>query len=252
MPTRPPAPLLWWFLSRESEQGAFLVAGPQSSGKTTLVNQQLYNSLAQGHRMLYVAVDNPPQRVAAAFAESGWNLRPYIGKRLLAFVDCYTRQRGVAEALWEVGAYRTRPYYTASPTNLPELAEVLKRAQEEFPFNGVILDSLTRLVADDPLAAAERFLGDFAHRARVAGAGWVTVNTDATPLHTMHRLKTHFDTVVELKLLQTPQGRQHFLRAMTMDGSGNSTAWHPYRVTSHGIDFVPRSWARAPTMAARR
>lgn len=232
------APILWPFSAQESHAGVYLVAGPQASGKTTLINQELYHSLDEGHRVLYVAVDAPPVRVGAAFASFGWNLRPFVARHRLAFVDCYVWHRGMAEAVWEAGPYRTRPYYIANPKNLPELAQVMHLAQQEFAFDRVMLDSLTSLLADVALPVVEHFLGDFAQLARESGAGWATVNTDSLPVPVADRLKAYFDALVELKLLEAPHGKQPFFRTSALNGGAGGTSWSPYRITTRGIDFL--------------
>lgn len=131
----------------------YVVSGTTGTGKTTVCMQFLLEGAKNGERVLYVAVDEPPNEVRANMEKYGWDLS---GVRVLdgtpdilnydkTPVRDVSSERQVT-SLGSVGdAIRRTSEKGPSDVTISTIQELIKQEFKERKYNRLVIDSLTSL-----------------------------------------------------------------------------------------------------------
>jgi KaiC/GvpD/RAD55 family RecA-like ATPase len=131
----------------------YVVSGTTGTGKTTLAMHFLREGAANGERVLYVAVDEPPNEVRYNYLKFGWNLEgisvldgtPDILSYDKTPVRDVSSERQVV-ALNSVGeAIRRTSEKGPTDVTINTIQELVKQEFKQRKYTRVVIDSLTSL-----------------------------------------------------------------------------------------------------------
>ena len=131
----------------------YVVSGTSGTGKSTLAMHFLIEGASNGERVMYVAIDEPPNEVRLNFAKYGWNLKgigvldgtPDVLNYDKTPVRDVSSERKVVP-LGTVGdAIRRTSEKGPTDVTVSTLQELIKQEFKERKYTRVVIDSLTSL-----------------------------------------------------------------------------------------------------------
>lgn len=99
-----------------------LIIGPIGTSKNTFAQQFMWQGLLDGEKALYVTVDTPPKDIIENMLNYGWDIRPFIEKRQLVFIDGFSPR---------VGLEASSHYIIENPFNVDEVLRSIMIAEQE-------------------------------------------------------------------------------------------------------------------------
>ena len=131
----------------------YVVSGTSGTGKSTLAMHFLIEGAANGERVMYVAIDEPPNEVRLNFAKFGWNLdgvsvldgTPDVLNYDKTPVRDVSSERKVV-SLGSVGdSIRRTAEKGPTDVTISTLQELIKQEFKERKYTRIVVDSLTSL-----------------------------------------------------------------------------------------------------------
>ncbi len=102
---------------------SILLIGPVGTSKSTIAQQFLWNVLENRLKAVYVTVDTPPDDIVENMMNYGWDIRPYIDRGSLVFVDGFSPR---------VGLESIAAYIIENPFDLDEVLRTIMFVEQEF------------------------------------------------------------------------------------------------------------------------
>lgn len=186
-----------------SPDSQIMVIGDTGVGKTVLAAQFLYEGLLVGDRCVYVACDEPPQKMRENMANLRMGTLAYEQAGQLVFVDAYGRERS------------TERLTIQDPRSLDEFFEGERQAIEGLGAGPVrlVVDSLSTLYGGKSLAEVLEFnrlrLRYLTRRQVLTLDSFVTMLLDE---QVMAGLSHSYPILLRLGFLETGTGLQRFLQ----------------------------------------
>lgn len=205
-----------------------LLVGPPGCGKTTFLQQFVYDRLSEGETCLYIVTDYSPNIAVENMRFLGFDVAPYVERGLLCFIDCYSGRAGLASS---------SRYVVEKPESLTDLGIVIDEAKKGLDKMCFALDSITTLSLDAGLNATRRFMQTLLARLRQAESfGLCIVDLGVLEETFMNSLRIHFDGVLEMKMEETEIGGfSRLLRVFSLKTATYTTTWAKIERREKGI-----------------
>ncbi|MDY6776597.1 MAG: RAD55 family ATPase [Candidatus Nanohaloarchaea archaeon] len=131
------------------QNSSVLLLGPPGVGKTTFLNQFVYEGLEEGDNVLYITLDNPPEEVKESASYFGWGFDEYSDE--LVFIDGYS---------WREGKEPDGKFAIEGPSDLNQMNMTLADAMTELGSGQkrIVMDSVSTLVLYTDPTSAVKFL----------------------------------------------------------------------------------------------
>ncbi len=132
---------------------SYIVSGTSGTGKTTLVVQFLLEGVRKGERVIYVALDEPPNEVKSDMDALGWDIgkvqvfdaTPDVMNYDKTPVRDVSTERKVVYFKDISGVIRQTSEKNPADMTINTLQEVLKQEMRSRSFSRIVIDSLTSL-----------------------------------------------------------------------------------------------------------
>lgn len=226
----------------------YVVSGPSGTGKTTVCMHFLMEGARKGERVLYVAIDEPPNELKSNFVKLGWDLSgisvldgtPDILSYDKTPVRDVSSERKVM-ALASVGdAIRRTSDKGPTDVTINTIQELIKQEFKERKYSRMVVDSLTSLKyfyvrTSEEYATLQSF---FRTLSDLGVTSMLTVHTPEVP-------RPCYESQLargEIRLHKWFDGRG-LTRGVTIEkyrGSSHDTRMRHLKMTSSGI-VVPKS-----------
>ena len=131
----------------------YVVSGTSGTGKSTLAMHFLMEGASNGERVLYVAIDEPPNEVRLNFAKFGWDLKgigvldgtPDVLNYDKTPVRDVSSERKVVPLSTIGDAIRRTSEKGPTDVTVSTLQELIKQEFKERKYTRIVIDSLTSL-----------------------------------------------------------------------------------------------------------
>jgi KaiC/GvpD/RAD55 family RecA-like ATPase len=216
--------------------------GDVGSGKTTLCNQIVWNSLQRGANVLYYCVDESVDDVLLNMEQFEWDVKPFVEKGTLHFVDVFSRGMGfISDTM-----YASDTVDSVEPDQVSEISfnfrEMILEGKK-YVFNYltgtdllVIYDSFSPLFMAMARAKVLRFLQYAKYASRVSKAvGIATLDMGVHGEQIENACQQQADGVIELKKRIQDGHTSRFLRVVKMARTRVSEEYYPLELTDHGL-----------------
>lgn len=200
-----------------------LILSDPGSGEESLLAHFLVQQMQAAKSVVYVTLDNFPA-----------NIRQIVQSHLakgnvdwssLIFIDCYSTA---------VGAESDEPL-TVDPENLSAISIAISDVVSKKAVSLIIVNSFNTLIRKRGNRSASEFLRVLVARARQAKClCLVTMNRKAFHPALVASAQDIVDGVVELKIEETPEGIERYLRILKMIGVRHLTTWKAYEISDEG------------------
>ncbi len=199
--------------------GVVLVQGPPGSGKTTLLNAFMRIATQNGRSILFFSTQSDPAQIRELTGQ--WGATP--GQ--FELIDCYAISRGPNSSM-----------LVTQKMNLPRVGEELSKRLETVENPYVAFDSIDHFVVDAGEDEALKFVVGCSRALTLRSVvGCTTVTSGVHSEVFESRVRAFFQGVIELKMLESGDKFERFLRIRNLRGSSHPTEWYPFEITNEGI-----------------
>ena len=195
-----------------------LLVGSPGTGKTTFIQQFVYDSLRRGDPCIYLLTDYTPEIAVENMKFLGYDVDGFLEDGRLRFVDCYSGPDGVESA---------STFVVESVRNLTDLSMELNRAAEGFDKMCFALNSITTLALNAGLNPTREFLRRLILRHRKLDClGVCSFEEGVVEKSFESFLRAQYDGVLEMRLDVSDSGEfRRYLRVFTLSRARHSTQW---------------------------
>lgn len=223
------------FVSGTVNDGAILLLGPATVGKTSFCKTFARIALESGRPLVYLPSGETAEDVRGefhkAFVKSYGEVPPPGEDNELRILDYYS-------AL--MGKKAESKYCLSSLANLTELSITLKAAWEGLTKSCLVVDDLTAIAQEAGEDVTLKFLRQLLAKIRgIQALGLFSMTTGILELRFQNSLLTMFDGVLEMKIQEGPEGLERFIRIYSLRGQKHSTKWTRFEITDEGIAMLP-------------
>jgi KaiC/GvpD/RAD55 family RecA-like ATPase len=223
------------FVGGAVNEGAILLLGPATVGKTSFCKTFARIVLESGRPIVYLPSSETAENVRGEFNR--------------AFVKSY----GEAQPLGEDNELRILDYYSAlmgkkaeskycltSLANLTELSITLKAAWDGLAKSCLVVDDLTTIAQEAGEDVTLKFLRQLLAKIKgMQALGLFSMTTGILEQRFQNALLTMFDGIFEMKIQDGPEGMERFIRIYSLRGQKHSTKWTRFEITDEGIAMLP-------------
>jgi len=169
---------------------SLLIIGDPGAGATTLGLQLLYRDLTAGKPCGLLSYDSFPSEVIRKMRDMGWDITPYVERKQLSILDCYSALAGV-----EGGAIR-------DPTDFTEVSIQVTAMIEKAKGTGTVLfDSTTSIFNSSPPKECINFLQVLGAKVKNNGGVFImTASRGSIPEEARSKIESLADGVIEMGL----------------------------------------------------
>lgn len=211
-----------------------LVMGDPATGKTTLLLQMVVEALKQKKSIVYAALDDFPDNIRESMRAMSIDPDEFENesrRSTLVFIDCYSILVGG----------KSKEKYSEDPQRLSDLSIVISKALSEAlnPSKTLlVIDSLTTLIQRTGVRPSFEFLHTLVAKVRsYKGSCVSSLSRKAFHPAIIAAIQDKVDGVIEMKVEETKDGLERFIRIPKMKGTRHSTAWVPYN-TDPGLGLI--------------
>jgi CheY-like chemotaxis protein/KaiC/GvpD/RAD55 family RecA-like ATPase len=200
-----------------------LLVGPIGLGKSTFCREFIKVGLEKKERNMIVAVDDSPRLIRKSLAKQlGAKLGSFEDEARLRFIDAYSWSSGADE--------QSERFAVSGLLELTQLSGVIADAGGELgqtvqdKHGGRrVIDSISSLLVNFELSAAQRFLSQIARTAIAFGdVTTIFVLEEGTVSeHVLNNVKYIMDGVIQVKL----EDNQRYMKIMNMKWSNYNKSW---------------------------
>ena len=203
--------------------GMVLVEGPPAVGKSSLVKAFVRLALQNDQPVVYVSSQSSANDVKDEIGKAaGIDLTP----QRMQILDCYS----------STAAISSQDVKTFSPGNLSEISIEVQSKISGLDRPYLVFDSIDPFALDASEDAALKFFRNTTARVKAkATTGSATLTTGVHSERFQTALRTVFQGIIELKLEETSDGLERFLRIFALKGAAHTTNWYPFTITEDGI-----------------
>jgi circadian clock protein KaiC len=217
-----------------------LVAGTTGSGKTIFATAFLYHGMdLLNEPAVFVTFEEKPEDIMRNMLDFGWDLKKYLDKDMLYFVDVSTQPK-MAE---EVGSY-----------DLSGLIVRVVHGVEKIKAKRVVIDTLSALLdrLEDKVAIRA---GLFQLASELKKIGVTTILTAEHEEKLLGTFKATFmeyvsDNVIVLHSFLQNEFRKRTIEILKFRGTGYDSSATPLVISGDGIFIYPRPHAVSPETAS--
>lgn len=223
----------------------YVVSGASGTGKTTLAIRFLLEGANHGERVLYVALDEPPNETKRNISAFGWDLSNIVLLDATLDIMSYdkTPVRDVSTErkmmlMKEIGeGIRKTPEKGPADMTVNTLQEMLKQEMRVRKYTRVVIDSVTSM-KHFYIRTSEEYATVQSFFRLMSDLGVTTILTVQTPEVSKPDAESHMSRG-EIKLHKWFDGKG-MQRGVTIEkyrGSAHDQRMRPFKITSDGIDF---------------
>jgi circadian clock protein KaiC len=217
-----------------------LVAGTTGSGKTIFATAFLYHGMdSLNEPAVFVTFEEKPEDIMRNMLDFGWDLKKYLDKDMLYFVDVSTQPK-MAE---EVGEY-----------DLSGLISRVVHGVKKVKAKRVVIDTLSALLdrLEDKVAIRA---GLFQLASDLKEIGVTTILTAEHEERLLGTVKATFmeyvsDNVIVLHSFLQNEFRKRTIEILKFRGTGYDSSATPLVISGDGIFIYPRPHAVSPETAS--
>ena len=216
-----------------------LLYGPTGSGKSIFAQQFFYNGLVAGGVGVYLAISKHPDEIMEHMLLFGWEVKEFLKRRQLIFVDAYTRRiksllsheeaplviHREALTSWDMG-----PVHQFREAVLSEVSKMPKTEHRS------VLDSLSSLLRVAPLQEVISFVETVVAITRRYGSVHMLIMDEG--IHEeriVNTIKHIVDGVIQFKSRERGSELERYLYIEKMHKVLYMTSLIPYRIDRNGI-----------------
>mgnify|MGYP000386117254 CR=1 FL=1 len=214
------------------ERNVVLLSGGPGTGKTIFGQQYLWNGLINGDPGIFVALEEHPVQVRKHMASFGWDVKKFEEKGMFAIVDAFTA--GIGRAA------KYEKYVVMDPTSEDLLVDVLKEAIEDTGAKRVVVDSVTTLFINKPVAGRRIVL---LLKKVLSGMGTTSLLVSQISVGEIGfggpGVEHAADGIIRLDLDEIDGTLERSLIVWKMRGTAHSMRRHPFEISNKGIVVYP-------------
>lgn len=187
---------------------SLLLIGDAGAGATTLGLQLLYRDLTAGKPCGLLSYDSFPSEVTRKMRDMGWDITPYLERKQLNILDCYSALAGV-----EGGAVR-------DPTDFTEVSIQVTAMMEKAKGPGTVLfDSTTPIFNSSPPKECINFLQVLGAKVKNNGGTFImTASRGSIPEEARSKIESLADGVIEMGLKRKAKTLARTLQVKKVSG----------------------------------
>lgn len=204
-----------------------LIYGPPKTGKTIFCNQFIYKGLLNDEPGLYLTLDKGNKELQSNMMDFQWFMQNYIQNQSLYIIDGISRFSGAKQ----VDSNNLKFSSVNNPTDMMVKLGIGTSFiyKKSIPFRSV-LDSLTTLLAFNPVQTVIRFLKAYLKRIKEAGGTGLVAYTEGIVGPEIElMLKSLFDNNLRL------DGENLYYRTISEDVEEISEVNSTYQITEQGL-----------------
>ena len=210
-----------------------LIIGPPGCGKSTFCQQFIYTGLKQTEPAFYIALDSSPDDISKSMRDFNWDLRPFMKKKKVYFVDAYS---------WKAGGGKESESIKVITGGLDinninmTLADILDKINNNNKRG--IFDSISTLLLYTPPDLVLRFIPILIAKAKATKSTQILILEEGVHDDKMvNTLSYMVDGVINLKL----DGNNRLLRVSKMKGSSCPRDWFEFKINKNGLSVGPKA-----------
>lgn len=221
-------------------QNSFVIfSGESGTGKSVLMLQVVKEALRRGRSGVFVCFDDTPSSIERIGASIGLNLKGYVEKGLLRFIDCYSFRMNP-----DPSKIPSHVIYVENPKDLHDMTSTMLVAVDDVGIGGrgfLVIDSITELFTlDEPSTVI-----DFVKKWRAECAKKRNVLTLAS-IHSGLRMLEQFyelleyvaDVIVDFRYEPSLLSLGYLvkqLRIRKLKGALHEPFWAAFTITKEGV-----------------
>lgn len=206
---------------------SILVVGPPGVGKSTFLNQFMFDGLSQGEKGVYLTLDDSPSEVRQDASYFGWSFDEYEGD--FVFIDGYS---------WREGEDVDGRFAIQGPSDLNQMNMTLADAMSEVGQGSkrMVMDSVSTLVLYTDPNSAVKFLQVVGAKSKASdGCLLMTLEEGVHDEKTISTLNYVADGMIRMKM----DGDKRLMSVARMEKTSHSRDWMEYTIKEgDGITVV--------------
>lgn len=210
-------------------KSTILIVGPPGSGKTTFCQQFIYSGLKKTEPAFYITLDSSPDDVSNRMQEFKWDLKPFMKKKRVYFLDAYS---------WKVGGGKESETIKVISGGLDinninmTLADILDKINSVG--NRGIFDSLSTLLLYTPADLVLRFVPVLIAKAKRANSTQLLILEEGVHEEKIvNTLSYMVDGVINIKI----EGNKRLFQISKMKGVSCTRDWLEFTIGKDGLSL---------------
>ena len=210
-----------------------LLIGPPGCGKTTFCQQFIFSGLKNNKSVFYVTLDSSPDDVITSMAGLKMDVKPFMKKKLLYFLDAYS---------WKVGGGKDNENIKVINGGLDinninlTLAEILDKIGSSDKRG--IFDSLSTLLLYTPPELVTRFIPVLIAKIKRADSIMILILEEGVHDEKLvNTLSFMVDGVMNIKM----EGNKRLIQVSKIKGTSSTRDWFDLKLTKTGLSIAGKS-----------
>jgi len=213
----------------EIPRGIYLLTGDSGAGKTVFCKTFIARGLSNHEPGIYLSTDDDCDEIQASIQKLIEDQEWMKGN--LKLVDAYS---------WRVrGVTGSEPFVTIDPANLSGVIIACQKVCQDMSKPRFVFDSITNLAIQSDSDTTMKFLQLVTAKMRGMNAlAFFTLIPTSHDSMFVSTVKTMFDGVFEIKLVETGLEITRMLRIFSIKGIKHQTSWIVFTISERGLSMV--------------